>query len=310
MAFKKSTKVYIKKIDLHAFRGDSKDGVSATVCPIVHQSNGKSQGLLCSKSQLSKQGLTIPRLELVACHMPVNLLETTKKALTDYSIDKLLVWTDISNMLHWIWGNGNYKQFVKTAADKICEKKEITRPCINTTKIPADRMSCGMSVANMGELSWKWPGWTGNSDNWPSDIKTKATAEKEKEARIIKDLMTSTTLKSDDIDEILQRYTYWKFLIIASWIQRFLNNSKKLKSKIQSESLTTKEIESSKILWMKTIQTKTQDTPKFKDDAEKMNIQLARPAGPPFTRVVLQVTTQSTFHQIHRWARNCLHMLT
>ena len=91
MAFKKSTKVCIKKIDLHAFIGDSKDGVSATVCPIVHQSNGKSQGLLCSKSQLSKQGLTIPRLELVACHMPVNLLETKKETLTDYSIDKLLV---------------------------------------------------------------------------------------------------------------------------------------------------------------------------------------------------------------------------
>ena len=63
-----------------------------------------------------------------------------------------------------------------------------------------------MSVAKMGEFWWKGPGWLRDSDNWPSDIKTKATAQTEKEVRIIKDLMTRTTLKSDVMDEIQQRY--------------------------------------------------------------------------------------------------------
>ena len=63
-----------------------------------------------------------------------------------------------------------------------------------------------MSVVKMGEFWWKGPGWLRDSDNWPSDIKTKATAQTEKEVRIIKDLMTRTTLKSDVMDEIQQRY--------------------------------------------------------------------------------------------------------
>ena len=55
-------------------------------------------------------------------------------------------------------------------------------------------------------------------------------------------------------------------------IQRFLHNCKKLKLERQSGLLTIKEIESSEILWVKTIQTKIQYTQQFKDDAEKLNL--------------------------------------
>ena len=48
---------------------------------------------------------------------------------------------------------------------------------------------------------------------------TKATAETEKEATVIKDMITSTTIKSDVMDEILQRYSYWKFWRISPWIE-------------------------------------------------------------------------------------------
>ena len=64
------------------------------------------------------------------------------------------------------------------------------------------------------------------------------------------------------------------FLRITSWIQRFLHNCKRLKSERKSGPLTTKEIESSEILWAKALQIKIQDTPQFKDDAEKLNLQL------------------------------------
>ena len=104
---------------------------------------------------------------------------------------------------------------------------------------------------------------------------TKATAETEKEATVIKDMITSTTIKSDVMDEILQRYSYWKFWRISPWIQRFLHNCKRLKLERQSGPLRTKEIENSEILWVKTGQTRIQDTLlEFKDDAEKLNFQL------------------------------------
>ena len=43
-------------------------------------------------------------------------------------------------------------------------------------------------------------------------MKTKVIAGTEKEARIIKNMMTSTTLKSDVIDEFLQIYTRFFFI--------------------------------------------------------------------------------------------------
>ena len=206
--------------------------------------------------------------------MSVNLLDNAKKALTGYPIDQLVAWTDSSNALHCIRGNDNYKQFVKNRADKIREKKEIAWRYVNTNEILADIGSRGMSVAKMGELRWKGPGWLRDSDNWSSNIKTKATAETEKEARIIKVMKTSTTLKSDIMDKILLRFSYWKFLRMTSWIQRFLHNYKRLKSEKQSWLLTTKGIESSEIFWVEAIQTKIQDTPQFKNEDEKLNLQL------------------------------------
>ena len=131
--------------------------------------------------------------------MSVNLLHNAKKALTGHP-------------LHLIQGKGCYKYFVKNRAGKIREKKEI----LNSTGNPAVIGSRGMSVAKMGQLRCKGPGWFRDSDKWPSDIKAKETVEKEKEAIIIKDMTTSTALKSGVTDEILQRFIYWKFLRITS----------------------------------------------------------------------------------------------
>ena len=197
--------VYIQKIDLRAFGYASKDGVCATVYSIVHQSSGVSQGLLCSKLRLSKKDLIIPMLELVACHTYINPLDNAKKAITGYPVDKLVAWTGGSTTLQWILGNGNYKQFVKNRADKIHEKKEIAWRYVNTNKNSADTASGKMSVAKVEKLLWNGLGWLGDFESSQSDIKTKATTKKEKEAKIIKDMMTSTIRRSDVMDDILQR---------------------------------------------------------------------------------------------------------
>ena len=189
---------------------------SCPVYSILHQSSGISQGLLCLKPQLSKQDLTIPRLELVACHMSVNLIDNAKKALTGHPVGQLVPCADGSAALYWIRGNSNYKQFLKNRVDKIREKKKIAWLYVNNTENAADIGSRDMSVTKI-------------SNNWPSDMKKKATAETEKEARIMKNMMTSTTLKSDVMDEILQRYSHWKFFRISSWMQRFLHNCNTLK---------------------------------------------------------------------------------
>ena len=138
--------VYVQRMDLHAFGDASKDGVCAAAYSVVHQSSVISHGLLCSKSRLLKQYLTIPRLKLVASHMSVNLLNNAKKALTGYTIEKLVAWTDSSNVLDWMRGNRYYIEFAKNRAHKIRDKKKIAWRYVNTIENPPDIRRRGMSV--------------------------------------------------------------------------------------------------------------------------------------------------------------------
>ena len=50
-----------------------KDTIGVTFPGSVSQPTKTYQGLVASKARLAKEGLTIPRLELVAGHMAVNL---------------------------------------------------------------------------------------------------------------------------------------------------------------------------------------------------------------------------------------------
>ena len=71
----------IETIDLHTFGDTSGKGSAAAVYAVVHQASGVNRGLLAAKSRLAKNGLTIPRLELVSAHVAVNLAENVKNAL-------------------------------------------------------------------------------------------------------------------------------------------------------------------------------------------------------------------------------------
>ena len=62
----------IERIELYVFGDASKNGVCATVHAVARQPSGVSQGLVTAKARLAKQGLTIPRLELLSAHIATN----------------------------------------------------------------------------------------------------------------------------------------------------------------------------------------------------------------------------------------------
>ena len=68
----------IEDIQHHSFGDASGKGVGAAVYAVVTQPSGVSQGLVAAKARLAKQGLTIPRLELVSGHMAINLITDVK----------------------------------------------------------------------------------------------------------------------------------------------------------------------------------------------------------------------------------------
>ena len=102
----------IEAIQLHSFGDASGNGVAACVYAVVEQRSGSNQGLVAARSRLPKRGLTIPRLELVAAHMAINLASNVKEALIGFPVTKVQCWSDSSVVLHWITGHGEYKQFV------------------------------------------------------------------------------------------------------------------------------------------------------------------------------------------------------
>ena len=139
-----SFKEDIKEVTLHAFADASKEGTSAAIYAVVKQETAVSQGLLCSKSRLSKKSLTIPiRLELVSTHMATNLLRNVRQALSRFPVVKEVAWSDSTAALHWIKGDGQYKEFVRNRVAKIKEKGDICWRYVDTTQNPVDVGSRG-----------------------------------------------------------------------------------------------------------------------------------------------------------------------
>lgn len=90
----------IQAIQLHAFGDASGKGVAAAVYAVVVQQSGINQGLVAAKPRLAKQGLTIPRLELVSGHMAVNLVTNASEALEGFPVTEKHYWLDSTVALY------------------------------------------------------------------------------------------------------------------------------------------------------------------------------------------------------------------
>ena len=121
-----------------AFGDASKSGVCAAVYAVVRQPSGVSQGLVPARARLAKQGLTIPRLELVSAYMAANLNTNVGNALVGFPVKHSYGWLDSSVALHWIKGGGEYKQFVANRVMKVQGHSEITWRHVPTKNNPAD----------------------------------------------------------------------------------------------------------------------------------------------------------------------------
>ena len=109
----------VTKIDLHVFCDSSKIGSCAVGYIVAHHPEGSSQGLIASKSRLAKQNTAIPRLELIASHMASNLAQNLEDAFSNYKVREIFGWTVSTVVLHWLSGNGEYKQFMSNRITKI-----------------------------------------------------------------------------------------------------------------------------------------------------------------------------------------------
>jgi len=101
---------------------------------------------MAARSRLSKQGLTIPRLELVAGHMAVNLVANVRDALGGLPVNSMHCWLAGSVALYWIRGQGEYKQLLSNRVQKINSQEGLAWRYVPTADNPADLGSHGGHV--------------------------------------------------------------------------------------------------------------------------------------------------------------------
>ena len=138
-----ATKKKLQVFNFYAFGDASKDGVGAAVYSVVSQPSGATVRLVAAKARLAKQDLTIPRLELVAAHVANNLLANTSSALQKQPVIGLYAWSDSTTVLHWLLGQGEYKQFVADRVAKIQSHPGIQCRYVESSNNPADLASRG-----------------------------------------------------------------------------------------------------------------------------------------------------------------------
>ena len=260
----------ITGIELHGFADASLNGCAAVIYAIVRQGSDVNQHILVAKSRLSKRDLTIPRLELVSCHMLSNLLLNTAEALEGLNIVCKQAWTDSTVCLYWILGGGAYKQFVTNRVRKIKQHQDNWR-YVSTGENPADIGSRG-ALKLQENAKWKeGPAWLRKQENWPPEIPIKASEESENERKLLKEIIhVNVERESDEIDNLVEKKSFWKAVRILSWMKRFINNCRR---KSSQGPLTTDETIETKFLLIKRAQSDVQDTESFKRDSERLNLE-------------------------------------
>ena len=262
----------INAIQLHAFGDASGHGVGAAIYAVVTQDSGVTQGIVVAKSRLAKQGLTIPRLELVAGHMAVNLAVNVRTALEGFPlVPTIQCWLDSSVALHWIRGQGEYRQFVANRIRKIQSHPDTLWRHVPTAENPADLSSRGGSVTE-ADLWWRGPEWLSDPARWPPDISTEPCQETRAERKATKALFAGAVDVRDEFYGVLEKFGLRKAMRVCAWISRFTHNSRHPTNKI-SGPLNAEEIAARRLFWVKRTQREGVRNPSFPEDQQQLNLQ-------------------------------------
>ena len=163
--------------DLHVFADPSIVANCAAVYAVVHQRNSVSQGLITSKSRISKH-TTIPRIELVSTLMVANLVQNVKSALKSENVRSVTGWTDGTVVLYWLTEKGNYSLLERV--NKIREKEFIKWYYVPTKENPADIGIRGSLIVNISRVWWEGPSWLPDKTKWPNQPLITSTTDSEK----------------------------------------------------------------------------------------------------------------------------------
>ena len=251
-------------------------GVSAAIYAVVMQESGITQGLFAAKSRLAKQGLTIPRLELMLGHMAVNVMTNVHKALEGFPLaTDIQCRLDSTAALHWLHDQSEYRHFVTNHVRKIQSHPNTQWRHILSTENPADLGSRGGSVTDV-QLWWRGPERLADLTSWPEDIVTQASQQSDAERKVQREIFAAAMKISDVLDRVLEKFDLHKALRVCAWVSRFIRNCQHPSEKIQGP-LLTQEITACRLFWIKQAQQQGISDDHFQEDKLQLNLQRNSP---------------------------------
>ena len=143
------SKKILEMTDIHIFGDASWLEICAGAHAFIRQPSGTKQGLITSKSRLLNKQVTISRLELVAVQIVANLVNNIRNSWQNYNIRKAYGWSDSTIVLHWLQGNGSYKQLVHNIVKYINSKTPITWKYVGTIQNPTNIGDRGSNIENL-----------------------------------------------------------------------------------------------------------------------------------------------------------------
>ena len=241
--------IAVAEIKLHSFGDASSQGVCAAVCAAIRQGDEVTQGLVCAKSRIAKRNLTIPRIELVASHMTVNIASNVEAALSNYEVGTHCC-LDSTVALYCIKGRGDYRQFVANRVQEIQQHEHLTWHHVPTAQNPEDLGSRGGSVENH-QLWSEGPTWLRNPSEWPTDVILESTPETRPEAKAKREILAVVATEEDEFDLLIGKYNLPKPLRIG-----------------------LEEVQRVKLWWIRRAQFAARLDARFEADQLRLNLQL------------------------------------
>ena len=237
----------VLECSLHGFADASKKAYCAVIYFVYQTSTGTYSKMLTSKTRVAPlKELSIPRLELIACLILVNLMSTVKNALnSQVSVQKTKLWSDSMTALYWIMNQGEWKQFVSHRVNEIVKlsKKEDWGHCPSEQN-PADTGSRGSLAVELkgNEMWWHGPSWLIQpADLWPrqkSLVPTIETCEEERKVAAMT-IAVNEPCGIERVVEINKYSTLRKLYRVTAWVTRFCHNiSRRNKSDKREGALT------------------------------------------------------------------------
>ena len=254
---------------LHVFADASTIAYGAVAYVRSQQATGEVKvRFVASKSRVAPvEAVTVPRLELLAAVVGLQLAEMVTKAL-NFLMTEVVFWSDSLNVLYWL--RGRDRRFKTFVANRVGQIRRVTDPSqwkhVPTTENPADLISRGCTVeAINSEFWWNGPAFLAQSDDcWPSydmtSIKSVDAVREEKRASNVKEGCPDVTFSASNVivSEPSERFvrssnssnlnpdrcgSWQRYVRLWAWVKRFINNCQS-----EPEQRTTGELEHTELL--------------------------------------------------------------